>query len=247
LVTEDAASADRARSEEVIRAQNIAAESDVANWLEFTLRWRTRRWWPTEIGWLFVAAICGFLAMAIVIGQSSRGQGIFAVVFATAGIGVNVVLLNRPVLEMETADYEMTIAPQFLRLTKKSPGSAPLVTEIQRVGAGTLHVDIVAIRRSRGFAGRGFALPGINQFVQSVTGTSVDGGTVITVEEKRIHDKRLLGFWPGTFPADVLVAWWPANEWSAPALRRYVAAGFQGWTPPCKVLAARLPDGTRRN
>jgi hypothetical protein len=47
-----------AEEEAYVQRQNRGADSDLIGWPESTLRWRTRRGWPTSTGWLVIAIPC---------------------------------------------------------------------------------------------------------------------------------------------------------------------------------------------
>ena len=217
-----------------LRAENQAAEGDVAGWPDVTLRWRTRRGRPTWTGWMYIG-ILGLLVLlsmlTMLVVRTWAGVLEFAAIDAMLGVLVLGCLLTTPTaFEPETANWALTISSSFIRLDKETPGSPPVSQQIERAEAGNL--DIVIQRRAAGKSSY--------TALGSATGTSLDGATTIQLRGYSIRSgSGLMGLLYRYSVAVVLVSWWPATSLTTPTLQAFVRAGLTFWHP--EGAPSRLP------
>jgi hypothetical protein len=205
-----------------VQQQNRAAEWELMGWPESTLRWRTRRGWPTSTGWWVLTIPC-LLAVAAALGLLVHGTASATVqnlavgsLVCAAAVGLVVVVptLHQPV----TASWTLTVSPSFIRLDSESPGLGRTSQEIRRVDAGRLQVE-----SQSGYRGR--------RFLVSATGSSVDGQTNIRLPADSVATAGRAGFLLRVPMAVALISWWPANSLSVTGLLDFEQLGEAYWYP----------------
>lgn len=222
-----------AAGEAALRQQNRAADGDVMGWPGFTVRWRTRRGWPTRLGWSAIA-IVGFFLLVTLPGWLAHGttsnllEGIVVDLLAI-GIGAVVIAFAPQLHQPETASWSLVVSSDSIQLDKEASGSARLSTVIRRVDAG--HLELGTSK----WNGRS------NQpRLVSAKGSSIDGKTNINLADSWAGTGPL-GLLPGVPLAQVLVSWWPANSKSVSALIDFEQLGRPYWHPDA------APSRTRPN
>jgi hypothetical protein len=218
--TPDTIARQRAEDDERVRQQNWFRGSDVQDWREFELRWRTRRWWPREDGWgwIAIAMIPWFLMPVAVVNGSLR----FATILGFAGWSALFLLVTVAThnFDTESAVWRLRVSPSAIRIEKQGPDRYVDVREIERLEAGALDIRIEDRKGSRG--SRYLVLA-------SAAGWSVDRRVAIVLPGRRIHTG------PGLFDrvelARIIIGWWPVNHRSRQALAEYERRGYMYWRP----------------
>ena len=215
---------DPALEEAEIRRQNREADGDVMAWHEFTVRWSTRRGWPTRTGWAALALV-GFLLVAT-LGSWLRGMPsdvllqdvalLVVVALVSAGLFVFLPQLR----QRETAEWRVTVSPSQVALDKQRPRLGLESTIIRRVDAGKLALETSTwIRRSN------------QPEVVAATGFSIDGTSSIRLSDFT-GGRGPFGILTGVPLARVLISWWPANSRSVSALLNFEQlAGTRTFSP----------------
>jgi hypothetical protein len=211
-----------AEEEAYVQRQNRAVDSDLIGWPESTLRWRTRRGWPTSTGWLVIAIPCLLFAASLlgllVNGPAGHAIENLAVALLASAVAVGLVVIVPALHQPVTASWTLTVSPSFIRLDAESPGLGRTSQEIRRVDAGRLRVQ-----SKEGYRGR--------RLLVSATGSSIDGRLSIRLPGDSVASAGRAGLLLRIPIAVVLISWWPANSLSVSGLLDFEQMGIPRWYP----------------
>jgi hypothetical protein len=230
---------DDAAAKAQLREQNRAADGDLMEWPEFTVRWKTRRGWPTPYGWAVAAVPTCILLVALSAwlahGRAAGGPWLdnVAIGAAAMGIAVGLVAFVPELRQRETANWSLRVSSTCLQLEKESPGRERRSAVIRRVDAGKLELRTSEWMRRHG-----------PQLVWA-SGSSIDGETTIALSDAAASIGPLGFPRPGMPLAHVLVSWWPANSRSVSALLAFEELRRPYWHPD--GVPARPRSSLRRD
>ena len=153
------------------------------------MSWRTRRWWPSRIGWalLSIPLCVGILTVTVALESvfapsvgSLPPTTCVAILLASVAATAAIIELLPICHQRTTATWTLTLEPEEVSLEERPAGQPAKYAAIYRSEAGRIDIPFVPVK-DRGGTPTGYYL------VQQVTGFSLDRETSITLTPRRVR------------------------------------------------------------
>ena len=219
-----------ATDNETVRRENEADRAAVETWQSYEFSWRTHRWRPI---WNFISngiATFAFMGVAIVVTfnlvpshrpavwNDQLNAVIQSVLVVAAAYAM--ILVIPAAHESESARWTLRATADELTVTKSRRSWQATSIQLPRLEAGELAMDLRWEQERH-------STPWWE--LRWAAGRSIDGQIELVLG--KIHQAQ---------PLMVLVSWWPVNDRSREALKRYEEAGFGYWSPSGQAPRARV-------